>query len=126
MNELAGLSVLLVEDEYLIALDASEILKTLGAKEVEIVASFERAQRRAAEGQFDLAVLDVNINGRFSFPIAGTIGERGIPFVFATGYELSHRSEAGLDGAVCVTKPYTRDRLKDALAAALAKAAPKQ
>jgi CheY-like chemotaxis protein len=126
MNELAGLSVLLVEDEYLIALDAAEILKTLGAKEVEIIATFERAERRAADGQFDLAVLDVNINGRFSFPIASTIAERGIPFVFATGYELGDHPAHGLDDALCVTKPYTRDRLKDALSTALAKAAPKQ
>jgi CheY-like chemotaxis protein len=126
MNDLTGLSVLLLEDEYLIALDAAEILKTLGAREVEIVASFEQAERRAAEGQFDLAVLDVNINGRFSFPIAGTIGKRGIPFVFATGYELGNRPESGLDGVVCVTKPYTRDRLKNALTAAMAKTAPKQ
>ena len=126
MHELAGLSVLLVEDEYLIALDAAEILRSLGAKDVEIVASFERTAKRAVEGQFDLAVLDVNINGQYSFPIATAIGQRGIPIVFATGYELRDRTEPGLDNAVCVTKPYTSERLKDALSTALAKAASNQ
>jgi CheY-like chemotaxis protein len=126
MTDFAGLSVLLVEDEYLIALDAAEILKGLGVKNVETVATFERAEERAADGQFDLAVLDVNINGRYSFPIAKTIGERGIPFVFASGYELRDRPVPDLEDAVCVTKPYTGDRLKAALSAALAKAVSKQ
>jgi CheY-like chemotaxis protein len=126
MQGFAGLSVLLVEDEYLIALDAEQILKGLGVENVEIVASFKDAERRAADGAFDVAVLDVNLNGQYSFPIATTIGQRGIPYVFASGYELRDRSQAGLDDAVCVTKPYTSDRLKDALSAALAKTAPKQ
>jgi CheY-like chemotaxis protein len=126
MQTFAGLSVLLVEDEYLIALDAEQILKGLGVEKVEIVASFADAEKRAADGQFDLAVLDVNINGRLSFPIATTIEQRGIPFIFATGYELRDRSVSGLEDAVCVTKPYTSDRLKDALSAALAQPASKR
>jgi CheY-like chemotaxis protein len=120
MQPFDGLSVLLVEDEYLIALDAEQILKGLGVNKVEIVASFNEAEKRAADGRFDLAVLDVNINGQFSFPIATTIGRRGIPFVFASGYELRGRLEPGFDNTVCVTKPYTSDRLKEALSAALA------
>jgi CheY-like chemotaxis protein len=123
MQNFAGLSVLLVEDEYLIALDAEQILKGLGVETVEIVASFKEAEKRAANGRFDVAVLDVNINGQYSFPIATTIGQRGIPYVFATGYELRDRSVAGLDDAICVTKPYTSDRLRDALVAALARTA---
>lgn len=121
MQTFAGLSVLLVEDEYLIALDAEQILKDLGVEKVEVVASFKDAEKRAADGQFDVAVLDVNINGQFSFPIATTIGRRGIPFVFASGYELQGRLESEFDDAVCITKPYTSDRLKDALSTALAK-----
>ena len=126
MSELADLSILLVEDEYLIALDAEEILKGLGVKTVETIATFEAAERRAADGRFDLAVLDVNLNGRQSFPIAETIGRRGIPVVFATGYELKDRPASGLDDATCVTKPYTSERLKAALCEALAKAGSRQ
>ncbi|MCC7251359.1 response regulator [Hyphomicrobium sp.] len=124
MTTLTGLSVLLVEDEYLIALDAEQILKDLGVEEVEVIASWDAAEKRAKDGQFDLAVLDVNINGKFSFPIANIIRDRGIPFVFASGYELRNRSPSDLGGAVCVTKPYTSDRLKDALTAVLTKGTP--
>ena len=123
MGDIAGLSVLLVEDEYLIALDAAEILKGLGVANVETVATFERAEKHAVDGQFDVAVLDVNINGRYSFPIAKTIEQRGIPVVFASGYELRDRA-TGLGDVICVTKPYTGERLKSALSAALAKAPP--
>src|SRR5262245_16646304 len=92
MTDLAGLSVLLIEDEFLIALDAEQILKDLGAARVEIVATFDEAQQRAETAQFDIAVLDVNLNGQMSFPIAGTFRRRGIPVVFATGYQLADRT----------------------------------
>jgi CheY-like chemotaxis protein len=120
MTTLTGLSVLLLEDEYLIALDAEQILRSLGVGNVEIVGSYADGQERAQSADFDVAVLDVNINGQFSFPIADTIRARGIPFVFASGYELRAREEPGLGNAPCVTKPYTSDRLKTALMAALA------
>ena len=119
MARLADLSVLLVEDEYLIALDAEQILKELGVGGVEIASTIARAEKCAAEGQFDLAVLDVNLNGQMSFPIAKTLQGRGIPVVFASGYELRERALAGFEGGVCVTKPYTTDRLRDALFAAI-------
>jgi len=114
VQKLSGLSVLLVEDAYLIALDAAEILKRLGIKKVVLGATFEAAEKLAAEAEFQAAVLDVNINGRFSFPIANTIAQRGIPVVYATGYELRDRPAFGLNDAVCVTNPYTTDRLKEA------------
>lgn len=120
MQTFAGLSVLLLEDEYLIALDAQQILEALGVEKVEIVATLDGAEKQAEAGQFDLAVLDVNINGQFSFPIARTFGRRGIPVVFASGYELRDRTLPDFENAVCVTKPYTSASLKQALSAALA------
>lgn len=126
MNRLAGLSVLLVEDEYLIALDAEQILKELGVAKVEIIATLDAAEKRAKEAEFDVAVLDVNLNGEFSFPIADTIGKRGIPVVFASGYELRSRPPMDMEDVVCVTKPYTGERLKAALLTALAQDTPKQ
>lgn len=120
MGDLAGLSILLVEDEYLIALDAEQILKSLGVEKVEIAATWDRAAKQAENGRFDIALLDVNINGQLSFPIAKTFAQRGIPVVFASGYDLRERVTSEFDG-VCVTKPYTGERLKEALSAALAK-----
>lgn len=119
MGSLAGLSVLLVEDEYLIALDAEQILKGLGVANVEIASTLESATKRIQDGAFDLAVLDVNLNGKFSYAIADNLRERGIPVVFASGYELRDRAPSSLKDAVSVTKPYTTERLKEALSAAL-------
>ena len=114
-----GISVLLVEDEYLIALDADQILRSFGVANVEIAAGWTQAAQQAKEGAFDLAVLDVNLNGRLSYDIAEILKERGIPFVFASGYELQGQVPAGLKGVACVTKPYTTERLRDAAATAL-------
>ena len=121
MQRFDGLSVLLLEDEYLIALDAEQILKGLGIEKVEIVATLDRAEQRAEDGQFDLAVLDVNINGQPSFPIAKAFARRGVPVVFASGYELRDRQLSGFENAIHITKPYTSACLQGALSAALEK-----
>ena len=74
-------------------------------------------------GAYDLAVLDVNINGQFSYPIASNLRERGIPFVFATGYGRHDHTLGDFEGTVCVSKPYTIERLEKALTTALTDAA---
>ncbi|MGE3477217.1 MAG: response regulator [Rhodospirillaceae bacterium] len=119
MKTLAGLNVLLVEDEFLIALDAEEMLRELGAANVTIAGTFEDAQKRIGEQAFDLAVLDVNLNGRKSFPLAEQLLKRGTPVVFGTGYNLITRQMDGYEAGVCVTKPYTAASLQRGLAAVL-------
>jgi CheY-like chemotaxis protein len=71
----------------------------------------------AREGQFDVVVLDVNLNGQLSFPIAEVVRQRGIPFIFASGYDLRDRTSEFV-GVPCVTKPYSHTRFKSALDAA--------
>jgi DNA-binding response OmpR family regulator len=125
MSELEGKSVLLLEDEYLIAMDAEEILRQrLGAAKVEVVSTFADAHAAAERGGFDIALLDVNINGQMSFPIAEMLRGRGVPVVFATGYHLGDRRPPEIDPAHCLTKPYTADGLEAALTAALKAGAP--
>jgi CheY-like chemotaxis protein len=121
MTNFSRLSVLLVEDEFLIALDAEQLLRELGVKSVEIAATIKAAEKRANEGAFDLAVLDLNLNGELSLPIAELLRQRGIPVVFATGYELKNRPLSGFETDVYITKPYTGERLQKALVAALGK-----
>jgi len=117
---LAGLSILLLEDEFLIALDAQEILTGLGAAEVEIVNTLAAARDALAQTGFDLALLDINVNGEMSFPVAEQFAAEKVPVVFASGYEL--RTPPKLNGAPvpCVSKPYTREDLKNVVVAALA------
>jgi CheY-like chemotaxis protein len=119
MQTLDGASVLVLEDEYLIALDAEQILKELGAQEVVIAATLSEAEERASDGRIDLALLDVNINGQMSFGLARSLRARGVPVVFTTGYELKDRVLPDLNPELCLSKPYTSERLRQVLSAAL-------
>ncbi len=119
MDPLKGLSVLLIEDEFLIALDAEQILKDLGADRVDMVATFNEGCARARDAVFDLAVLDINLNGQLSFPIGEIIQGRGIPLVFASGYDRRSRQHPELNAAPRVIKPYTAARLGEAVITAL-------
>ncbi|MGE4064108.1 MAG: response regulator [Rhodospirillaceae bacterium] len=121
MKTLSGLNVLLVEDEFLIALDAEEMLRDLGAASVTIASNFEDAQKHIAATKFDLAILDVNLNGQKSFPLADQLLARGTPVVFGTGYNLLTRQMDGYEARICVTKPYNATSLRKGLMAALHK-----
>ena len=123
-SPIGGLSILLVEDEYLIALDAAEMLSEMGAANVRIASNFDEASTCIKEGGFDVAILDVNLNGTLSVPLAEALLRQGTPFVFTTGYSLRHRPIPGLESAICVSKPYTGERLRDGLASALKDKAP--
>lgn len=90
MGDLTGRSVLIVEDEYVIAQDFMEQFASRGAEIIGPAPTVERALH-LIEGSkcLDAAVLDINLRGQKSFPIADLLRERGIPFVFATGYDTS-------------------------------------
>ena len=117
MGELDGASVLLLEDEFLIAMDAEQILLGLGAEKVEIASTLAEAEQLAEKCRFDVAMLDVNINGQVSFPLAEYLWRRGVAVVFATGYEM--RSQPFPEFAGCVTKPYTSSNLREVFSMAL-------
>jgi CheY-like chemotaxis protein len=119
MRQFSTLSILLLEDEYLIALDAEEILTSFGVKHIQIVNTLAAAAEAAESGDFDVAILDLNINGEMSFAVAEMFQRRGTPIVFATGYELRDRVDPDL--GVCLKKPYTSESLRDALELALSK-----
>lgn len=110
MAELAGLRVLLVEDEGGVALLLEDMLEELGFEVAASVARISQAFEVVRSQSFDFAVLDVNVGGETSFDLARSLRERGTPFVFSTGY-----GAAGLpaDLATClvVSKPFTLDSL---------------
>ena len=83
---LEGKTVLLVEDSMIIALDAEDALKELGAARVETAANVARALAVLDKGGIDCALLDVNLGGETSLPVARRLQAEGIPFAFATGY----------------------------------------
>src|SRR4028119_988486 len=77
---------LVVEDEIMVAMYVDDLLTELGYEVVGLATGLDQALPLAREGEFDFAVLDINLAGRVSFPVADVLRERGIPFLFASGY----------------------------------------
>jgi two-component system, response regulator PdtaR len=89
--DLAGRSVLIVEDERLIALDLQDILDGWGCEVIGPVASVSAALRLIEELSPDAAILDVHLNGETSEPIADVLRARACPFLVLTAYQRNHR-----------------------------------
>jgi CheY-like chemotaxis protein len=83
---LKGRSVLLVEDEMLNMMMFEGMLADLGCQAVTVSATIEDALARVADNVFDVAMLDLNLSGVKSYPVADALAARGVPFFFSTGY----------------------------------------
>lgn len=83
---LAGHRVLIIEDEYFVASEITEVVQKAGAAVEGPYAHIEQAAAAVRSNGFDLAVLDINLRGTLSFPIAEELHRRGVGFVFITGY----------------------------------------
>jgi len=110
-----GKTVLLVEDSLIIALDAEDILRRLGARHVITAGTVEYALEAIDRGKPSLALLDINLGHQNSFPIAGGLLERDIPFLFATGYGEQAQLPAEHRQRLVVQKPYTLENLARAI-----------
>ncbi|HKH34403.1 MAG TPA: response regulator [Beijerinckiaceae bacterium] len=105
---------LVVEDEILVAIYIEDLLTDLGFEVVALATDLDQALPVAREGAFDVAVLDVNLNGRASFPVAEVLRERRIPFLFASGYGSRGLLERWRD-AVRIQKPFRGEDLAAAI-----------
>lgn len=81
--------VLVVEDDMLVAFMIEEYLVDLGCTVTGIEMRLDPALAAAHEGGFDFALLDINLNGEMSWPVAEVLADAGIPFAFATGYRAT-------------------------------------
>lgn len=113
---LAGQRVLLVEDSLIIALDAEDIVTRLGAAEAATAASVDAALDLMAASTPTLAILDVNLGNGTSFAIADALLDRGVPFMFATGYGEQAQFPDQHRGRPVVQKPYTLENVARAVA----------
>lgn len=84
---LAGISVLIVEDDYYLASDEKAALESAGAQVIGPCRDANEAAGFAASKRVDCAVVDVNLGEGPSFAFARTLQQRGVPFVFVTGYD---------------------------------------
>jgi CheY-like chemotaxis protein len=111
----SGLRVLVVEDENLLALLVEDMLAELGHEVVGPVACLSTALEMAQRHDVDIAILDLNINGRDTYPVAAALAARGIPFVFATGYSRERLREP-YRNVPMLQKPFQQDDLQKVFA----------
>jgi len=117
-NDLQGRRVLVVEDESMVAMLLEDNLADIGCEVVDVAFRLNEALDKANSASFDIAILDVNLNGDYTFPVAAALRQRGMPFVFATGYDASSLPGA-FRGTPVLRKPFQRRDLEQALRAAL-------
>jgi len=117
-SNLAGLRVLVIEDESIVAMFLQDTLAEIGCEVIGIASRFDDAVEKAKSLAFDIAILDVNLNGRNTFPIADSLTERGVAFVVATGYGATNLPQS-LQRVPILQKPFRQRDLERALRAAL-------
>ena len=112
----AGLRMLIVEDEAMVAMMVEDTLVDLGCVIADIASNVAKALRFLEErpDSIDAAILDVNLGGEKVFPVAEVLTLRGIPFVFATGYGRPGL-EGRFDEAPVVQKPFRSEDIRRAL-----------
>jgi DNA-binding response OmpR family regulator len=113
---LAGRRVLVVEDEFLIAMMIEDVLLDQDCVVVGPFASLADAVQAADSAVVDLAVLDVNLRGEKVYPAAEKLAARGIPFLLLTGYGTD-AIPADRPHWQAVSKPFIVDELVARLAA---------
>lgn len=106
---------LIVEDKIVIALDTEEILKELGAETVLVAASSSEALRTIESHPLGFALLDIDLDTETSEAVGSALEERGIPFVFASGYSADKAVAEQHQHVPLLRKPYTRGALAAAI-----------
>ena len=105
-----GNRILVVEDESLVALALSETLSQLGFEVVGPIGNLSDANEIAHSATIDAAILDVNLNGEMSYPLAEALVHRGVPFIFVTGYG-PESIDTRFSKILALQKPIERDSL---------------
>jgi len=119
--EVKGLRILVVEDESMLSMLLEDMLHDLGCTVVGTVGRYDDALKQATNGPaFDVALLDVNLNGKQTFPIAELLAGRGVRFIFATGYGEGILPQSLQSGSI-LQKPFELKALEKALRRAVAR-----
>jgi CheY-like chemotaxis protein len=120
-NKIEKLRILIVEDEALVSMLIEDTVVDLGYEVAAVASRLQEACELAQSKELEFAILDVNLDGKPSYPVAEILSERGVPFVFATGY-----GARGLDrrfsGVPTLAKPFMGADLDKLIAAMQEKA----
>ena len=117
-SSLAGLRVLVVEDEYMVADHIGMLLEDLGCVVAGFASTVAEALDLLRSEQLDGVLLDGNLNGDSSGPVAIELRSRSIPFVVATGYGQLELDAEPLNGALRLAKPFSNAEFQQTLVAA--------
>jgi DNA-binding response OmpR family regulator len=115
---LAGMKILVLEDEVLIAMDVEQLCRDSGAVDVVVARSLAEIDPERVASEFDAAIVDVMLDGTSTLAFAQHIHERKMPFVFASGYTDLDAIFTTFPGIAVVGKPYSGSDLVEAVAAA--------
>jgi CheY-like chemotaxis protein len=107
---LSGRRVLVVEDEMLVLIMIEDMLADLGCKSVASAATIEKALALINAQVFDAALLDMNLSGNDSHPVAEALFARGVPFVYSTG-NTGHSLREGYFDRPVLKKPFKYEEL---------------
>ncbi|NHN83313.1 GAF domain-containing protein [Acetobacter musti] len=115
-NILRGKTILVLEDEFLVATDLEETLQSEKQAVVLVAPTIQEALDILETRTVDLAILDVNVGGTTSVPVATVLTERAVPFLFATGYGKGASVTETFPTAPILAKPYATGEAVNALA----------
>ncbi|MFW7268643.1 HWE histidine kinase domain-containing protein [Gluconacetobacter sp. Hr-1-5] len=108
-------TILVLEDEFIIAMELEDVLGMEHGAHVHIASTPRAALDILERYPVDVAILDVNIAGESSLPVARALSERGIPFLFATGYGSASSAMEAFSEVPVLAKPYTMSSVVTAL-----------
>ncbi|MBS0518406.1 MAG: response regulator [Proteobacteria bacterium] len=109
---LEGAKILVVEDNYLMAEVVCEFVLECGMEPIGPASGLETGLVYAREAPLDGALLDINLDDRFCFPICAALMQRGIPFAFLTGYSHLSLIPQPYRDVPLVAKPFDPDELR--------------
>lgn len=123
---IAGKRCLVLDDEFLIALDIQQILERAGVAVECVGSAAEAIKMLGGARKFDFAVLDVKLSGPadYSLGVAAALKSQGTPFVFLTGMRADDVHAGKFPEAPVIQKPYDATALLEAVARALTRRSP--
>jgi len=113
-KSLSGRRILVVEDEMIILMLIEDVLMDCGCESVTAAATVDRALALIDAQSFDVAMVDVNLNGHMSYAIADALAARGVPFFFSTGYGKNGLRD-GYRNQPVLNKPFHCEKLVEML-----------
>lgn len=114
-----GARILIVEDYYLFAKVVCDFVTDCGMRPIGPATKLDQAIVYARQAPLDGAILDIDLRGQLSFPVCSVLNQRGIPFLFLSGYSDLSLVPQQFRVAPLVSKPFEDDEMRSAIATML-------